>query len=91
MHLLPSVAIPPNLVLKTWPKQLLGTLSIVIALPGSPNNENIPLILLKLMVTLIFYPNYCVIFDECRLDNFLICYKGAMNFSRMEQSQMQKF
>jgi len=34
MHLLPGVAIQPNLELKTWPKQLLGSLPLVIALPG---------------------------------------------------------
>ncbi len=33
MHLLPSVAIQPNLGLKTPPKQLLGSLPLVIALP----------------------------------------------------------
>jgi hypothetical protein len=43
MHLLPSVAIQPNLELKTWPKQLLGSIPLVIALPGSANNENSPL------------------------------------------------
>ena len=36
IHLLPSVAaIQPNLELKTRPKQLLGSLPLVIALPGS--------------------------------------------------------
>jgi hypothetical protein len=34
MHLLPSVAIQPNLELKTRPKQLLGSLPLVIALPA---------------------------------------------------------
>jgi hypothetical protein len=34
MHLLPGVAIQPNLELKTWPKQLLGSLLLVIALPA---------------------------------------------------------
>jgi hypothetical protein len=34
MHLLSGVAIQPNLELKTWPKQLLGSLPLVIALPG---------------------------------------------------------
>ncbi len=34
MHLLPMVAIQPNLELKTQPKQLLGSLPLVIALPG---------------------------------------------------------
>jgi len=34
MHLLPSVAIQPSLELKTRPKQLLGSLPLVIALPG---------------------------------------------------------
>ncbi len=34
MHLLPSVAIQHNLELKTRPKQLLGSLPLVIALPG---------------------------------------------------------
>ncbi len=33
MHLLPGVAIQPNLELKTRPKQLLGSLPLVIALP----------------------------------------------------------
>jgi hypothetical protein len=33
MHLLPGVAIQPNLELKTWPKQLLGSLPLVIVLP----------------------------------------------------------
>jgi hypothetical protein len=33
MHLLPGVAIKPNLELKTRPKQLLGSLPLVIALP----------------------------------------------------------
>jgi hypothetical protein len=34
MHLLPSVAIQPNLELKTRPKQPLGSLPLVIALPS---------------------------------------------------------
>ncbi len=34
MHLLPCVAIRPNLELKTRPKQLLGSLPLVIALPS---------------------------------------------------------
>jgi hypothetical protein len=34
MHLLPGVAIQPNLELKTRPKQLLGSVLLVIALPG---------------------------------------------------------
>jgi hypothetical protein len=33
MHLLPSATIQPNLELKTRPKQLLGFLPLVIALP----------------------------------------------------------
>ncbi len=33
MHLLSSVSIQPNLELKTQPKQLLGSLPLVIALP----------------------------------------------------------
>jgi hypothetical protein len=33
MHLLHSIAIQPNLELKTWPKQLLGYLPLDIALP----------------------------------------------------------
>ncbi len=35
MHLLPGVAIQPNLELKTRPKQLLGSLPLVIALPAA--------------------------------------------------------
>ncbi len=34
MHLLSGVAIQPNLELKTRPKQLIGSLQLVIALPG---------------------------------------------------------
>jgi hypothetical protein len=34
MHLLPSAAMQPNLELKTQPKQLLGSLPLVIALPA---------------------------------------------------------
>jgi hypothetical protein len=34
MHLRPGVAKQPNLELKTRPKQLLGSLPLVIALPG---------------------------------------------------------
>ncbi len=34
MHLQPGVAKQPNLELKTRPKQLLGSLLLVIALPG---------------------------------------------------------
>jgi hypothetical protein len=35
MHLRPGVAKQPNLDLKTQPKQLLGSLPLVIALPGA--------------------------------------------------------
>jgi hypothetical protein len=34
MHLLPGIAIQPNLELKTQPKQLLGSLPLVIVLPA---------------------------------------------------------
>jgi hypothetical protein len=34
MHLLPGVAIQPNLELKTRPKQVLGSLPLAFALPG---------------------------------------------------------
>jgi len=34
MRLLPSVAMQPNIELKTRPKQLLGSLPLVIALPS---------------------------------------------------------
>ena len=37
MHLLLGVAIQPNLELKTRPKQLLGSLPLVIALPEYTN------------------------------------------------------
>jgi hypothetical protein len=39
MHLQLSVAIQPNLELKTRPKQLLGYLPLVIALPDWSNAE----------------------------------------------------
>jgi len=38
MHLLASVTIQPNLELKTRPKQLLGSLPLVITLPGGFDN-----------------------------------------------------
>ncbi len=42
MHLLPSVAaLQPNLELKTRPKQLLGSLPLVIALPGLSEAETL--------------------------------------------------
>jgi hypothetical protein len=51
MHLLPSVAIQPNLELKTRLKQLLDSLPLVIALPRSrptpsalPNNVKRPIL-----------------------------------------------
>jgi hypothetical protein len=34
MHLVRSIAKWPNLELKTWPKQLLGSLSLDIMLPA---------------------------------------------------------
>ena len=34
MHLLASVAMQPNLELKTWPKLLQSSLPLVIALPA---------------------------------------------------------
>jgi hypothetical protein len=37
MHLLYSIAIQPNLDLKTRPKQLLGSLSLDITLPDVTN------------------------------------------------------
>jgi hypothetical protein len=48
MHFLHNIAIRPNLELKTWPKQLLGSLPLDIALPahillgqyGFSNKEN---------------------------------------------------
>ncbi len=40
MHLLPSVAMQPNLKLKTRPKQLLGSLLFVIAL-SAENDQHI--------------------------------------------------
>ncbi len=39
MHLLPSVAIQPNIELKTRPKELLGSLLLVISLPGQSKRE----------------------------------------------------
>ncbi len=41
MHLLPRIAIRPNLELKTRPKQLLGYLPLVIALPEIGSESNI--------------------------------------------------
>jgi hypothetical protein len=35
MHLMPGASKQPNLELKTLPKQLLGSLPLVIALPGN--------------------------------------------------------
>ena len=41
MHLLPGVAIQPNLELKTRPKQLLGSLPLVIALPDGFHQRSV--------------------------------------------------
>jgi len=41
MHLLPSVAIQPNLEWKTWHKQLLGSLPLVITLPDTMHTMHI--------------------------------------------------
>ncbi len=41
MHLWPIVAKQPNLELKTRPKQLLGSLPLVIALPGEAYREQL--------------------------------------------------
>jgi hypothetical protein len=65
MHLLSSEAIQPNLELKTRPKQLLGSLPLVIALPAFtlatlvPNSLN--------FLTKIFY-NFDpkIVFSNCR-------------------------
>jgi len=38
-HLLPTVAIQPNLELKTRPKHLLGSHPLVIALPAVTNKQ----------------------------------------------------
>ncbi len=42
VHLLPGVAIQPNLELKTRPKPVLGSLPLAFALPdlGSENTKN---------------------------------------------------
>jgi hypothetical protein len=40
-HLLQSIAIQPNLELKTRPKELLGSLPLDIALPGQSKKYNI--------------------------------------------------
>jgi hypothetical protein len=40
MHILPGVAIQPNIELKTRPKQLLGSLPLVITLPDWPKLGN---------------------------------------------------
>jgi hypothetical protein len=42
MHLLPGVAKQPNLESKTRPKQLLGSLLLVIALPGQTDDSPHP-------------------------------------------------
>jgi hypothetical protein len=47
VHLLPSVAKQPDLELKTQPKQLLGSLLLVIALPG--NVEKVAQFVLPMM------------------------------------------
>ena len=39
MHLLPRVAVQPNLELRSRPKQLLGSLLLVIALPASSKTQ----------------------------------------------------
>jgi hypothetical protein len=41
MHLLPGVAIQPNLELKTRPKQPLGSLPLVVVLPGQLVSQSV--------------------------------------------------
>ncbi len=52
-HLLPSVAKKPNLELKTRPKQLLGSLPLVIALPGYTERHGAVLYILYIIINLI--------------------------------------
>jgi len=40
MHLLPGVAIQPNLELKTWPKPVLRSLPLAFVLPDKIDYEN---------------------------------------------------
>ncbi len=51
MHLRPAVAKQPNLELKTRPKQLLGSLPLVITLPGQAHNK-------QTLTPLQYSPNY---------------------------------
>jgi hypothetical protein len=41
MHFLHGVVIQPNLELKTWPKQLLGSLQLVNGLSGLPERRTL--------------------------------------------------
>ncbi len=50
MHLLPGLAIQPNVELKTQPKQLLSFLPLVIALPGASEVSQIYPYLTKVSV-----------------------------------------
>jgi hypothetical protein len=55
MHLRPGVAKQPNLELKTQPKQLLGSLPLVIALPG----QSVCVIITLILSVFIIYINSC--------------------------------
>ncbi len=67
MHLLSSVAIWPNLELKTRPKQLLGSLTLDIVLPGTRISTlrltSIKKInILKVILKWLCKHNYCFVF-----------------------------
>ncbi len=57
MHLLPGVAIQPNLELKTRPKPVLGSLPLAFALPGT----------VDLIIKLLYFIEYSVHFFTLKM------------------------
>jgi hypothetical protein len=72
MHLLHSIAIRPNLELKTQPKKLLGSLQLVIALPANIFKNCVQR---YKIFTIIIYDNHdctIVFYDRNHSDHYYI-------------------
>ncbi len=85
MHLLPSVAIQPNLELKTWAKQLLGSLPLVIALPAVVFVYNY-WILYKIVISRYFLKNIVYFCWSTCTFSLKICSKLVMGRIRLKRA-----
>jgi hypothetical protein len=71
MHLLPDVAIQPNLELKTWPKPVLGSLPLAFALPGLSSLD-----VISCTTSLFCFHNYRILVRNCYL--LILCKAWAL-------------